>query len=379
VATIPIAVPGTPPTRYDVVVEPGALSRLGMLVTAAAPAARYAVLADERVARLYGDVVCTALARAGARADLVPFAAGEARKTVATWAELCDALVRLGVGRDGCIIALGGGVTGDVAGFVAATYLRGIDFVQVPTTLLAMVDASVGGKTGVDTPAGKNLVGAFHQPRLVVADPDVLASLPEAELRAGLVEAVKHGVIADAAYLERTVRDAAAILRRDAAVLGALVARSVEIKAEVVAEDPREAGRRATLNFGHTIGHALEALSGYELSHGYAVAAGMVAEATIGEAVGVTAPGTASAIREALGALGVPTAWPEWAAPDAVLARSRHDKKVRAGQVRYSLVARVGEAARTADGAWTHPVPDTVAAQALASLARATPFRLGGM
>jgi len=379
VATISIAVPGTPPSRYDVVVEPGALSRLGTLVTAAAPAARYAVLADERVATLYGDAACAALARAGARVDLVPFAAGEARKTVATWAELCDALVHLGVGRDGCVIALGGGVTGDVAGFVAATYLRGVDFVQVPTTLLAMVDASVGGKTGVDTAAGKNLVGAFHQPRLVVADPELLASLPEAELRAGLAEAVKHGVIADAAYLDRIVRDAGAILGRDAAALGALVARSVEIKAEVVAADPREAGCRATLNFGHTIGHALEALTGYALPHGHAVAAGMVAEAAIGEAAGVTAPGTAAAIREALDALGVPTAWPQGAEPGAVLAQCRRDKKVRAGRVRYTLVARPGEAARTADGAWTHEVPDAVAEAALAPLARATPSRLEGM
>lgn len=376
---IPIAVPGTPPSQYDVVVEPGALARLGTLVTAAAPAVRYAVLADERVADLYGDVACAALARAGARVDLVPFAAGEARKTVATWAELSDALVRLGVGRDGCVVALGGGVTGDVAGFVAATYLRGVDFVQVPTTLLAMVDASVGGKTGVDTAAGKNLVGAFHQPRLVVADPEVLASLPDAELRAGLAEAVKHGAIADAAYLDRIVRDAGAILRRDAAALGALVARSVEIKAEVVAADPREAGRRATLNFGHTIGHALEALSGYALPHGFAVATGMVAEAAIGEAAGVTAAGTAARLREALDALGLPTAWPPGADPEAVLAQCRRDKKVRAGRVRYALVARPGEPARTAGGDWTCEVPDAVAAEALAALARATPSPLEGM
>lgn len=376
---IRIAVQETPPSTYDVVVEPGALARLGALVTAAAPAARYAVLADERVAGLYGDAACAALARAGARVDLVPFAAGEARKTVATWAELIDALVRLGVGRDGCVVALGGGVTGDVAGFVAATYLRGVDFVQVPTTLLAMVDASVGGKTGVDTAAGKNLVGAFHQPRLVVADPEVLASLPEAELRAGLAEAVKHGAIADAAYLGRIVRDTDAILRRDATALGALVARSVEIKAEVVAADPREAGRRATLNFGHTIGHALEAQSGYALPHGYAVAIGMVAEAAVGEAAGVTAPGTAAALREALDGLGLPTAWPPDAGVAAVLARCRTDKKVRAGRVRYALLARPGVVARTAEGGWTHEVPDDVAAEALAALAGATPSRLQGM
>jgi len=374
-----IGVPGTPPAGYDVVVEAGLLGRLGALVVRAAPAARYAVLADERVAELYGGTVCSALAAAGARADLVPFAAGEARKTVATWAELVDALVRLGVGRDGCVVALGGGVAGDVAGFVAATYLRGIPLVQVPTTLLAMVDASVGGKTGVDTAAGKNLVGAFHQPRLVVADPEVLASLPEAELRAGLAEAVKHGAIADAAYLDGIARDADRLLGRDAGALAALVARSVEIKAEVVAADPWEAGRRASLNFGHTVGHALEALSGYTLPHGHAVAIGMVAEALIGESAGVTEPGTAARLQGVLDRLGLPTGWPAGMDPAAVLAQSGRDKKVRAGRIRYAMIARVGVAARTGAGEWTVEVPDQVAAEALGALGSATPSRLAGM
>jgi 3-dehydroquinate synthase len=213
----------------------------------------------------------------------VTFPAGEWNKTRETWSALTDQLLAAGIGRDGAVVAVGGGVVGDVAGFVAATVLRGIPYVQVPTTLLAMIDSSIGGKTGVDTVHGKNLVGAFHQPRAVIADVNTLTTLPPVHRSAGMAEALKHGFIADAIYLESLVRDRDRILDAEPGALLETVRRSVEIKAAVVADDERELGRRAILNFGHTVGHAIETVCGYEILHGEAVAMGMIVEAELGK------------------------------------------------------------------------------------------------
>jgi 3-dehydroquinate synthase len=221
-----------------------------------------------------------------------------------------------------------------------------------------MIDAAIGGKTAVDVPAGKNLVGAFHAPCMVVIDPAVLDTLPDAQLRAGLAEAVKHGAIADAALLSGMPALADALLARDPATLDRTIRRSVEIKAEVVSDDPRETGRRAILNFGHTIGHAIEAVSDYTVPHGFAVAKGMVLEARIGEAAGITEPGTAATLAGVLTALGLPTGVPRGMSPDAVLEATRTDKKARASKVRYALVARPGQPARADHGAWTLAVDD---------------------
>jgi 3-dehydroquinate synthase len=255
------------------------------------------------------------------------------------------------------VLALGGGVTGDLAGFVAATYLRGIPLVQLPTTLLAMIDASVGGKTGVDTRAGKNLIGAFHQPRFVLADVDSLATLPPAEVRSGLAEAVKHGAIADEAYLDWIGLNADALLRLEPAITVELIRRSVQIKAAAVAADEREAGLRKTLNFGHTIGHAVEARSAFRLLHGEAVAIGMVVEAKIGEAIGATRPGTARRLEDVLTRVGLPTRVPPDQHPEEVLELTRADKKSRAGRVEYALLARIG-AASPGSGAYGTVVED---------------------
>lgn len=353
---------------YEVIVRPGALEQLPALLRVAAPAPQYAIIADATVADLAACAVCDTLVGSGLRAALIPFSAGEAHKTRETWAALTDALIEQGLGRDGCIIAVGGGVTGDLAGFVAATYMRGIALVHVPTTLLAMLDASVGGKTAVDTPAGKNLVGAWHQPRLVAIDPCVLVTLPDTELRSGLAEAVKHGAIADAAYLESIVTEAARLFAREADALTQLVRRSVAIKAAVVTADVEEAGRRQVLNFGHTLGHALEALSGYALPHGYAVAMGMVAEAEAGQTAGVTVPGTASALRDVLTALELPVRPPAGTDAAAVIALTRRDKKNRAGRTRYTLLSRIGEVARTPEGGWAFPLDESVVAGTLEGL-----------
>lgn len=354
---------------YEVTIAPGALARLGDAVTAAAPAHRYAVITDDQVGPLYGATVVRGL---GPAAELFTIPAGEAHKTRETWAALTDAMLGAGFGRDTTVLALGGGVVGDLAGFVAATYMRGVPFVQVPTSLLAMVDASVGGKVGVDTPAGKNLVGAFLPPAAVVIDPEVLRTLPPEHRRAGMAEVVKHGIVADACYFEEVAAAmgaAGAADPSDETHLARTIARSVEIKAMIVREDEREGGVRKTLNFGHTIGHALEVVTGFRLLHGEAVGIGMVVEAGLGERLGVTEPGTAARIEEVVAATGLPTRLPAGVTAPAVVEATRSDKKARAGAVEYTLPRRIGTMHRGEHG-WTMPVGDR---DVLAALAHVIP------
>jgi 3-dehydroquinate synthase len=334
----------------------GLLRALPEVLATHAPGHRYAIISDSTVASLYGEAVRGSLVEAALEADLHTFPAGERHKTRASWAELTDSLLAAGHGRDTVIIALGGGVTGDLAGFLAATYLRGVPLVQVPTTLVAMIDASVGGKTGVDVPAGKNLVGAFHPPRVVVADPETIATLPELQRAQGLAEALKHGAILDAAYFDELQDRGGELLAADGDTLEWAVTRSVEIKAGVVTEDEREGGLRQILNFGHTLGHALEAASDFALPHGSAVSLGMVLEARLGEALGVTEPGTATRIRHAVEAFGLPGTFGREVDVERVRAFTRSDKKGRKGKARYVLIERLGVAAH-AEGGWTREVP----------------------
>lgn len=300
------------------------------------------VVADRRVARLVGPKVLPPLARAGARPILLTFPAGERFKTRATKDRLEDVLARRGVGRDAVVVALGGGVTGDLAGFLAATWQRGVPVVHMPTSLLAMVDASLGGKTGVDLPAGKNLVGAFHPPRALWADVALLRTLPEREFRAGLAEAVKTAAVLDRALFERLERDATRILARDETSLLPVIARCLRLKARLVAADLRDAGPRAILNFGHTVAHALEAASGFRVPHGEAVAVGLVAEARLAERL-TGFPRRASQRLEALlTRFGLPVTLPARLDPRRVALRTRRDKKVRGGTVRCALPIRLG-------------------------------------
>jgi len=277
---------------YPVVVGPGTVQRLAAVLRdqGVALERHVAVVSDEHVARIHGHAVHAALAMAGAHVTNVAVAPGEGSKSLATVAQVCSALSRAGVDRGGLVVALGGGVVGDLAGFVAAAYLRGLPFVQVPTSLLAMVDASVGGKTGVNLPEGKNLVGAFHQPLAVIADTTLLRTLPAAAFREGGVELVKAGWLADpglaSAFLGYgrggTAQAAAGSVGADAADLPDLIARAVRVKADIVAADPTEAGVRAHLNLGHTLAHALETGSEHALSHGEAVAYGLAFAAELG-------------------------------------------------------------------------------------------------
>jgi 3-dehydroquinate synthase len=359
-ATRDVALPS-----YRVLIGSGVIDRLGEIVRAVAPAHRYAVVTDTNVGPLHASRVSDVLDPA--RTTVLTIPAGESHKTREVWASVTDDLLAAAHGRDTTIIALGGGVVGDLAGFVAATFMRGIPYVQVPTTLLAMIDASIGGKTGVDTPAGKNLVGAFHQPAAVVADTSLLTTLPLDQLRAGFAEAIKHGVIADAAYFDRVRGMAAKLGSLDARSNDTLdlVARSVEIKADVVALDERETGARKTLNFGHTIGHAVETCSRFSLLHGEAVSIGMVYESALAERLGVAEVGTAARVRDAVRAAALPDTRPQSISVDAILDAARGDKKARAGRVEYALPSRIGAMAGASRG-WAMPVSDAAVREVLA-------------
>ncbi|TVP74663.1 MAG: 3-dehydroquinate synthase [Gemmatimonadales bacterium] len=379
-----IAVQAGDGADYPVVVGPGSLGHaLPGLLEERVPAHRHVLISDATVHALHGDRVAELLGAPGGPPVRLDFPPGEASKTRETWAALTDRMLEAGVGRDGCVVALGGGVTGDLAGFVAATYMRGIPVVQLPTSLVAMVDASVGGKTGVDVPAGKNLAGAFHPPRFVLADPELARTLPREERSRGLAEAVKHGAILDVEHLEQILGHARALLAGDPGATAEVVARSVALKARVVSSDERESGLRQVLNFGHTLAHAVERITGFRVPHGEAVSLGMVLEARLGEDLGVTEPGTAHRLVRALGAVGLPSSWDALGEgpahdPDAlagrIVAATTTDKKARAGAVRYVLLERVGVTSR-GEG-WSHAPDSGAVRQSLAAaLARgATPI-----
>ncbi|MEM1097831.1 MAG: 3-dehydroquinate synthase [Planctomycetota bacterium] len=336
-----------PGHAYDIVVEAGALTGLGDLVRAAVPSVagggRASLITDEGVEPHHGRAVASAMQSQGLDTTVHVIPVSEKKKTLGTASSLYTLLLESKHERGHPIISLGGGICGDVSGFVAATYLRGVPFVQCPTSLLAMVDASVGGKTGVNMPQGKNLIGSFWQPDLVVADVDVLATLPERELKCGLAECLKHGVIRDASLFDWIVQHADHIAELDRPTLIALVERNVRIKADVVMADEREAGERAHLNFGHTFAHAIEATTqfGGKYKHGEAVSVGMVAAATLAAEEGMCDGSVPTRIAEAVQRVGLPGSGT--LAPTPLLLKAMgHDKKVKAGKIRLVLPTKIG-------------------------------------
>jgi 3-dehydroquinate synthase len=342
----------------------GALAGLLEQLRSVHPVGRFAVVTDQNVWEALGSAIARALP---SDAIVVQLTAGEEHKTRESWAAATDALLAASADRSTLVVGIGGGVVTDLAGFVAATYMRGIPWVAVPTTLLAMVDAAHGGKTGVDTAAGKNLVGAFHAPLQVIVDPDTLRTLPAPIWRDGFAEVLKHGVIADADYFHRVTALLPALLAPDGASHAALVpilADSIRIKHEVVTDDPREMGRRRVLNFGHTIAHAIERASGFALSHGQAVAIGMCVEARIGAAIGITRAGTVNAIADACARAGLPTRVPTDLDREQIMAATLGDKKAVSGSARYALPISIGVMAE-ADGAWAIAAADDVVRAAL--------------
>jgi 3-dehydroquinate synthase len=331
------------PRSYDIEIGSGNLIDAVRFCHADRDDAHSVIITDTNVDPLYSEPLADALVEAGSEVDVLVIDAGEPSKSPDVAVELWEQMLEQGSDRQTVVVALGGGVVGDVAGFVAATFGRGLAFVQVPTTLLAQVDSSVGGKVGVNLPGAKNIVGAFWQPRGVVIDVNVLASLPEREYRAGLAEVVKYGVIMDADFFTYLETNAAAIHGRDSATLMTVVERCCRLKADVVEEDEREeSGRRSILNYGHTFCHALEAATGYEqLLHGEGVAIGMMCAARLAQRLGRVDETFVSRQLQLLTALGLPTDVPDVDA-DELIELMYHDKKVDRGELRFVLPARLG-------------------------------------
>jgi len=340
---------------YDVLIGDDLLDDAGALIRPFAPRGRTALITDETVAALHGDRLVAAMDRAGVTASVIALPPGEQTKSFEGLASLCDRMLRLELDRGDVVTAFGGGVIGDLAGFAAAIYKRGIDFVQIPTTLLAQVDSSVGGKTAIDTPHGKNLIGAFHQPRLVLADLRVLATLPAREMRAGYAEVIKYGLLGDSEFFEWLEENGGRVVAGDLEALAFAVSRSVELKAEIVAEDEKEAGRRALLNLGHTFGHALEAETGYggTLLHGEGVAIGCAQAFRFSASQGLVSNADAHRAEAAIALAGLPVRMGQIpGAPFSAEALVRHmsqDKKAEGGRLTFILAKGVG-AAFTAKG-----------------------------
>ncbi|TMA37145.1 MAG: 3-dehydroquinate synthase [Deltaproteobacteria bacterium] len=329
---------------YPVVIGAGLLAEVGPRLAAAGYRGRCALVTSERVGALYREPVAASLGQAGFAPVAVEIPDGEEHKNLAWLAVLYDRLLDAGVERRSPLIALGGGVVGDLAGFAASTLLRGLPLVQVPTTLLAQVDAAIGGKTGINHALGKNLIGAFHQPRLVVIDVATLRTLPRREFVAGLAEVIKYGVIRDAELFATLEARLEALLGLEEAVLVPVVAACCRHKAAVVAADEREeGGERAVLNFGHTVGHALEVLTEYRrLLHGEAVAIGMVAAARVSRALGLCDAATVERLERLVRRAGLPTAIPDDVTAPALALAMHTDKKTAAGRIRFVCVEAIG-------------------------------------
>lgn len=330
-----------PGQAYNILVQPGLLSSAGSHIRALTGSRKIAVVTDTAVGPLYADTVARSLQAEGFEVIRAVVPAGEAHKNTRTIASIYDQILPAGIDRSTPLVALGGGVIGDMTGFAAATILRGVPFVQMPTTLLSMVDASVGGKTGVDHAMGKNLIGAFHQPLAVLIDPAVLRTLPPRELRSGLAECIKHEIIRDADGFARLETRIAAALALDIDYLAELVAHNVDIKARVVEADPFEKGQRAHLNFGHTFGHAIETVSNYTMAHGECVALGMVAASRAAHWLGMLDRRSTDRVSSLIAAAGLPTGGLTLPV-DAVVNAMIYDKKVRAGRIRFVLPTRIG-------------------------------------
>ncbi len=330
---------------YRILIGRGLLPQLGAECAKHALGSRCAVITDRNVAKFYADAALKSLVSAGFDPVLITVPAGETSKSLEMASRCFERLAAARLERKSFVVALGGGVIGDLAGFVAAAYLRGIPFVQVPTTLLAQVDSSVGGKVGVNLPAGKNLVGAFYQPSFVFCDLSTLDTLPKREFCAGLGEVIKYGIIFDAAFFRRLEKDLESLMAREEGVLAAIVSRCCAIKAHVVAHDEKESGLRAILNFGHTIGHALEAVSGYgRFLHGEAISIGQVAAAHVSASQLGLAQSHVERIGTLLARAGLPTTVRLGRSQvEKLLAAMRLDKKVSEGEVRFVLAKRIGE------------------------------------
>lgn len=343
-SVIPVTLPQQ---SYDIAIAPGSVDQLGTWLTPLKLGQRVLLVSNPVIFRHYGERAIAALEQAGFQVACCILPAGERYKTPATLQKIYDAALEHRLERSSTFVALGGGIIGDMAGFAAATWLRGVNVVQVPTSLLAMVDAAIGGKTGVNHPKGKNLIGAFHQPRLVLIDPQVLKTLPTREFRAAMAEVIKYGVIWDAelfSQLEAADRlDRLSFLSEE--LLQEILTRSCQAKAHVVSKDEKESGLRAILNYGHTIGHAVESLTGYRtVNHGEAVAIGMVAAGKIAVEMNLWEPESCDRQLALIQKIGLPSQLPTDLKTEEIITTLQSDKKVKSGQVRFVLPTQIGTA-----------------------------------
>ncbi len=329
-------------STHEICIGRGIIDRMGLIMAKNNWASRYVLVTDSRVAELHGDRVLTTLRNMALEVDVIPFPAGETSKTIGTCLELMAKLVALNADRKTALIALGGGVVGDMTGLTASLFMRGIPYIQAPTTLLAQVDSSIGGKTGVNVEAAKNMLGTFYQPRGIFIDLAFLDTLPEREFANGLAEIVKYGVIEDPELLDVLTGDADAIRRRDGTVLERIIAKCCRIKKGIVELDEQEKGLRRILNFGHTIGHAVEAASEYGIAHGEAVAMGMAAAARISADLRYLSPEEADRVEAVLRAVGLPARIPETLSADTLLDRLKMDKKREGASVHFVLLKKIG-------------------------------------
>ena len=351
--------------QYPIVVEKHAWDALpAFLRDLSTKVSRAVIVADETTAKLFGERVESLVASADLSVAMISFPAGEANKIRETKRDIEDAMLTIGCGRDTVVIALGGGVVGDLAGYVAATYARGIPVIQLPTTLLAMVDSAIGGKTGVDTEHGKNLIGAFHQPIAIFSETATLVNLPDKQFVAGMWEAIKMFLTYDAAMFEKTAEQWESVLKRDEALLDEIILRAAQLKAEVVARDEKEGGERAVLNFGHTVGHALELVSEYSILHGEAVALGCMIEAKISHAMGYLSDDAVSAIDNALTTTGIDRSPLSAYDAEALIGAMKTDKKNKGGKPHMVLLSSIGSVIEK-DGAYAHLVEEDVISAAL--------------
>ena len=348
---------------YTIHIGQGILQDIGAYLSDMGLTKQALVISDDNVGALYGEVVLASLQKAGFGAQLVCVPPGEASKSLSTAEKLYNAVIEAHLDRHSPIVALGGGVIGDLAGFVAATYLRGVPFVQVPTSLLAQVDSSVGGKVAVDHALGKNLIGAFYQPRIVIVDSEVLDTLPEREISAGLAEVIKHGIITDSNFFDFLQENYMQILEKDPVNIEKIILRNCEIKASVVERDEREDNVRMNLNFGHTIGHGVEAEAEYAYRHGEAVSIGMVGAALISFYMGLCSKATVDAVENILTRFNLPTRV-RGIAVEALLAFLARDKKKIGNKINWVLLEKIGQVKICQD------VPDKIVRQALADLER---------
>jgi 3-dehydroquinate synthase len=358
-SVVPVEIPGIQP--YEITVAPGLLGRAGDVLRALSKSSKAAIVTDSHLATTHLPALRDSLARAGFEPIVATLPSGEDHKTLGDLLPIYDALLNARIERTTPVLALGGGVVGDMAGFVAATVLRGVPLVQIPTSLLAMVDASVGGKTGVNHAVGKNLIGAFHQPVAVLIDPEVLKTLPERELRGGLAECIKHDIIRDADGFTELEHHIDRALALDIDYLAGLIAHNVAIKARVVEADPFERGERAHLNFGHTFGHAIETISHYAYSHGECVALGMAAASFTAMKLGLIDDVARQRILNVIRKARLPVSGLTLSVSDVVDAM-HFDKKVKSGRVRFILPDHIGHVIIRND------VPETVVREAVESL-----------